>query len=49
MFSTNKNRKIGMLIFLFVVSFIVGMLINIQRLGSLPMKASVKFYSDNGK
>lgn len=38
MFSTNKNRKIGMLIFLFVVSFIVGMLINIQRLGSLPMK-----------
>ena len=38
MFSTNKNRKIGMLIFLFVVSFILGMLINIQRLGSLPMK-----------
>ena len=38
MFSTNKNRKIGMLIFLFAVSFIVGMLINIQRLGSLPMK-----------
>lgn len=38
MFGTNKNRKIGMLIFLFVVSFIVGMLINIQRLGSLPMK-----------
>lgn len=37
MFSTNKNRKIGMLIFLFVVSFIVGMLINIQRLGSLPI------------
>ena len=38
MFSTNKNRKIGMLIFLFVVSFIVGMLINIRHLGSLPMK-----------
>ena len=38
MFSTNKKCKICMLIFLFVVSFIVGMLFNIQRLGSLPLK-----------
>mgnify|MGYP000681278532 CR=1 FL=1 len=32
MFSTNKNRKIGMLIFLFVVSFIVGMKILIMKI-----------------
>ena len=33
MFSTNKNRKIGMLIFMFVVSFIVGMLYHSIQLG----------------